>query len=127
MLLLDWNEITELQYYEDKEITVGCLLYQIYNCRLWNADHAKRLPLTVIVKDQWTEIPSEFKRFEIISFDKSYDENEGERNYRFVIKTQNKDYYEIINRDDSWDGPYHGKPVPVYPKQTTIYVTKENY
>lgn len=126
-MFLDWNEVSELEYYSDKELDLGNILYQIYNCYLWKSANQESFPLTVIAKDEWSNFPQEFKQFEIISFEFSYGENEGEQVYRFVLKTPSKDYFEFEVFTSSWDGPEYSGPTPVYPKQTTIYVTKENY
>lgn len=116
----------ELEWHGIEEINLGMLLYQIWNCSLW--DGKTIIPFKITPKAEWTEIEEPFKSgFEIVEFSKTYGEEEGDRTLRFVLKTTSKDYFEFLVKLSSWEGPMHDGPTPVYPKQAIIYVKKEDY
>lgn len=130
-MFLDFNNETDqkkldgLKYYNDNQICLGELLFQIYNSVV---GFENNLPLKVKPKASWDKIPEHFKsEFEIISFSWAHGEMEGDRTLRFILKLNPVYYYEFLIEESSWEGPVYKGPTTVYPKQTTIYVKKEEF
>lgn len=113
----------DLRYYSISELNLGTLLYEIWN----HNSEGIVTPFKVEFPDNFSEVPEEYREIEILELTREYGVEEGDQTVRFVFKTPMVDYFEFIIKLSSWDGPFYEGPTPVYPKQTTIYVKKEDY